>query len=337
MLENQLVRELSGHVSQRRALQLVGLAASSWHYRRRPRPRAVEPVSQARRAYPSRLSDDEVARIRKHLAAGFAAGKSVYSSWFDALDAADPVASLKTWYRIAKRDLENQRPRRRQRTRRATAMPQFEATGPNQVWCWDITKLAGPYIGVHYDLYAIIDAFSRCVISWRVEETERDDLARDMFITAINHHGTPAMVHSDGGAAMKSAALARLFREHHITPSRNRPRVSNDNPFIESWFKTAKYRPDYPQWFTSLDTARAWAAAAIDTYNHQHHHSSLEGHTPASVHHGTWNLTHLRRQATLDTLAQAHPHRWKQHPRLRTPYAAVRLNMENSQQRLQTA
>lgn len=324
--------------SQRRALQLAGISASTWHYRHRPRPRAATPIPQQQRAYPNRLSPAETQRITDLLAAGFAGGQSVYATWFQALDAGDPVASLSSWYRIAKRYLAAQRPIRRRRRRRATAMPQFEATAANQVWCWDITKLPGRYIGVSYDLYAIIDAFSRYVVGWRIETGERDQLARDLFAATITEQGAvPALVHSDGGAAMTSKTLSAFYQHHGITRSQNRPRVSNDNPFIESWFKTAKYRPDYPKWFADIEHARAWAAAAIDHYNHDHRHSSLAGHTPADVHQGTWPAVHARRQTTLDALAARNPHRWRQRHRLETPYAAVTLNLTNTRQRLQAA
>ena len=329
--------QLTGHVSQRAALRLVGLAASSWHYRHHPRPAVDAPVAQADRAYPSRLTDIETARIVALLEAGFAAGKSVYTSWFDALDAGDPVASQRTWYRIAHVWLEASRPVRRRKHRRASSMPQFDATGPNQVWCWDITKVPGPYVGTSYDLYAIIDAFSRYIIEWRIEPVEKDSLALDMFDHAISQHAVPRLVHSDGGPSMTSKTLTGFYRHHGITISRNRPRVSNDNPFIESWFKTAKYRPDYPKWFRDIDHARTWAATAIADYNQHHHHSSLEGHTPDAVHHGTWPAVHRRRQATLEQLAATNPSRWRRQPHLETPYATVSLNMKPNPQRLQTA
>lgn len=337
--ENQLVEDLKGWgLSQRRALEMVGIAASTWHYRHRPRPGVVGPVPQSQRRYRHRLTEAEQDHIERLIRAGFCAGQSVFTSWYCALDAGDPLASMSTWYRLARRVAEADRPQRRRRRRRATAMPQFEATAPNQVWCWDITHLPGPYWGVSYQLYAIIDAFSRYVVGWRLEEAENDQMACQMFTDAITAQGqAPQIVHSDGGAAMTSKAVTRLFQHHGITASKNRPRVSNDNPFIESWFKTAKYRPDYPRWFTSIDAAHTWAATAIDTYNTTHRHSSLEGHTPTSLHHHTWPEIHHRRQATLDKLAKNHPSRWKTTTRLKTPYSAAVLNMTHTNKRLQTA
>ena len=130
--ENALVGELvENGWSQRAALAVVGVSRSTWHYRRRPRDRVSDPVGHAARAYPNRLDPTEQARIVGLIRAGAAVGDSVYASWFHALDAGNPVASLASWYRLARRErLQLQVPRRR---RRATAMPQFEAHGPNQV------------------------------------------------------------------------------------------------------------------------------------------------------------------------------------------------------------
>ena len=125
--------------SQRRALGLVGLAASTWHYRNHPRVGVLEPLPQSQRAYPNRVTAAEQEQILALVKAGFARGRSVFASWFDALDAGDPIASQKTWYRLAHRYLDQQRPRRlRRRSRKQSAvMPQVHATGVNQVWCWD--------------------------------------------------------------------------------------------------------------------------------------------------------------------------------------------------------
>lgn len=206
-----------------------------------------------------------------------------------------------------------------------------------QVWSWDITKLPGPYRGVTYDFYVTLDLFSRAIVGWRVEDGESDALAADMFRTAFTAHGAvPRVVHSDGGPAMTSKTVTVLLRDLGITTSRNRPRVSNDNPFSESAFKTCKYRPTYPGWFPSLDAARAWAGEFVTWYNTDHRHSSLEGHTPASVHDGTWAAVHHRRQQALDGLYAAHPHRFTRRPTAKTPLATVTINQPKTNHRLQT-
>ncbi|MGC5627584.1 IS3 family transposase [Georgenia sp. Z1344] len=323
--------------SQRATLELLGISRATWHYRRHPRDRVPGPVPQARRDYPNRVTDAEREQILGLIAQGFAVGRGVYSSWHDALDAGDPIASLRTWHRLAAAHLGPQRPSRPRRRRRASAMPQFRATAPNQVWCWDITKLAGKYHGQWLSLYLVIDVFSRLVVGWRVEQGEDDDLARAMFETAFDAQGThPQIVHSDGGPSMMSDTLSDLYRELGITRSRNRPRVSNDNPYAESWFKTAKYQSRYPGWFHDMAHARRWATTVITDYNTTHRHTSLEGHTPQSVHDGSWRTVHHQRQSTLEDLAARHPERYPRTPRIRAPLANVTLNTEQSTQRLQT-
>ena len=191
--------------SQRAALDLAGIARSTWHYRDRPRARVSEPVAHRQRRSKCWLDAGERARIEEKLRAGFTAKKSVYQAFYDALDAGDPVASLSTWYRIARGIDQTTRPIRRTRKHRATAMPTLLVDGPDQAWSWDITHLRGPYRGVTYQLYLAMDVFSRMVTGWRVETREDDDLATEMFQDAFKIRGVlPRIVHSDGGPSMTS-------------------------------------------------------------------------------------------------------------------------------------
>ncbi|CCH74304.1 Integrase core domain protein [Nostocoides australiense Ben110] len=325
-------------LSQRRALALLGISRGSWQLRQHPRPRTTDVVPHRRRRSPAWLTAAEVEAITVMLTAAFAAGKSVYQAFYEAWDAATPVASLSSWYRVARAHLEPARPVRRRARRRTSAMPQWDATGPMQVWCWDITKLKGPYIGCCYDLYMVLDVFSRKIVGWRVEDHESGDLAKEMFERAMVDHGdrAPRIVHSDGGSSMTSKALTDLFRTLDIAVSRNRPRVSNDNPYAESWFKTSKYTPTAPAFFTDIEHARAWTASFVAWYNTEHRHSSLAGHTPISVHDGTWIHIHQRRQAVLDQLIAQHPERFTTNRRVQTPYAHAVLNTPKTGDRLTT-
>lgn len=338
--EQVLVGELiAAGWSQTRALRLLGIATSSWHrrtYGRPAGPGTTKPHTQRRSD--SWLTDAEIAQITDLLTAAFADHKSVYQGYYEALDRGCPIASLASWYRIARAYLEALRPVRTRRNRRKTAgMPQWEATGVMQVWSWDITYLPGPYRGVNYAFYVAIDVFSRKIVACRVEESEDDQLAREMFDQAFTTlQAVPRIVHSDGGASMTSKTLTTLFQDLGITTSRNRPRVSNDNPYSESAFKTAKYRPDCPRHFNTLEHARAWATAFVDYYNNHHRHSSLEGHTPASIHDGTWIHTHHARQATLDQNYTAHPGRYSRPPKVTPPPGLVALNPTKPEHRLQT-
>lgn len=324
-------------LSQRAALALAGMSRATWHYRTRPRPPVVDPVPHTARTAVSWLTPAEQDLIAVKLQTAFAGQESVYQAFYDALDAGEPVASLSSWYRIARSRLAAQRPVRRTRTHRATAIPTLVADAPLQAWSWDITHLKGPYRRVTYQLYLALDVFSRLVVAWRVEAREDDDLAREMFDAAFARHGArPRVIHSDGGAAMTSKTLTELFTDLGIEISRNRPRVSNDNPYSESLFKTAKYVPTYPAYFTDIDQARSWAEGFVDWYNHRHHHSGLEGHTPADVHHGTWRNVHAQRVAAMGQLYATHPKRFTQPPVIRAPMAQVAINHPTTDERLQT-
>lgn len=324
-------------LSQRAALGLAGMSRSTWHYRTHPRPPVADPVPHTIRTTPAWLTGVEQDQIVVMLEQAFARGESVYQGFYDALDAGNPVASLSTWYRIARARLSAERPIRRTRRHRATAIPTLVVDAPLQAWSWDITHLKGPYRRVTYQLYLALDVFSRMIVAWRVEAREDDDLAREMFEDAFAaHQAHPRIVHSDGGSAMKSKSVTELFGDLGIEVSRNRPRVSNDNPYSESLFKTAKYTPTYPAYFTDIDRARAWAAGFVAWYNHLHHHSGLEGHVPAEIHHGTWHQTHTQRTQTMSQLYAEHPERFTRPPRIRTPMAQVAINHPTTDERLQT-
>jgi len=205
-----------------------------------------QPVPHTQRAPPRGCRRPNAHAITAKLAPAFEAGYSVYHAFYLALDAATrPPRCPPGTGSPAPTCTRSARPPTA--TRRASAIPSLIAHAPMQVWSWDITKLKGPYRGVTYELYVAIDVFSRMIVAWRLEEHEDDALARDMFETAFARHGArPQVVHSDGGSAMTSNTLTELFRELGVEISRNRPRVSNDNPYSESAFKTTKSMPTYP-------------------------------------------------------------------------------------------
>ena len=173
------------------------------------------------------------------------------------------------------------------------------------------TKMRGPTKGVWFHAYVVIDIFSRYVLGWRIEAVEDGDLAADLVADIVTEQGTrPGYLHADGGAAMTSKALASLLVDLDVRRSHNRPRVSNDHPFSESQFKTMKYLPDYPSRFATIGHARAWMDAFTHWYNHEHRHSGIGLHTPASVHYDTADAVRGDRQATLNAAYAAHPERF---------------------------
>lgn len=330
-MEGQLVAELTAVTgSQRQALTLTGLSRSTWHYRQRPREQVVDPLPQAERAYESRISKADRAQIGGLILAGWACQNSVDHSFATAWDAGVMLASRRSWWRIAAQ-IEDQMLRPKVPTRREKRQPHdkpvLKATGPGQVWSWDITDLYSPWWGKVFKAYKIIDIFSRQVMGWRVEERETDHLAAQMFTTAISEHGAPAVVHADSGAAMKSNLLRDTLTAHGVELSHNRPYTSNDNPFSESGFRTLKYRPGYPKVFTDLEAARSYLAIYVSWYNTQHKHSGIASFSPSQVHDGTWRTVWNKRDQALQHYYATHPERFRSRPVTPSPADHVGINL----------
>jgi putative transposase len=241
---------------------------------------------------------------------------AVAQVWARLLDEGTYLASQSTMYRILREHGESGE-RRRQATHPAKTKPQLRARAPNQCWSWDITKLRGPTRGVYYDLYVILDIFSRYVTGWTVADTEDGELAKDLIDAAIAEHGIDRdqlSLHADRGSAMTSKQVAQLLVDLGVARTHSRPRVSNDNPYSEANFKTLKYCPAFPAHFGSIQDARAFCTTFFDYYNHEHRHSALGLHTPASVHFGDAPQIRQRRQQTLDRAYAANPDRFGNRP-----------------------
>jgi putative transposase len=205
------------------------------------------------------------------------------------------------------------RERRNQLRHPAYTKPQLLATGPNQLWSWDITKLRGPAKWTYYYLYTILDVFSRYVPGWLIAECESSTLAQQLIAETCAKQGIVPQqltLHADRGSAMRSKTVALLLADLGVTKTHSRPYVANDNPYSEAQFKTMKYRPDYPDRFGSIQDARAWARPFFHWYNHEHHHSGLALLTPATVHYGQAQTVIDRRQMVLQAAYAARPERF---------------------------
>jgi putative transposase len=190
------------------------------------------------------------------------------------------------------------------------------ATQPNRVWSWDITKLRGPNRGEYYDLYVILDIFSRYVVGW-LAPIESAELATDFIHDAVLTQGVDRgqlTIHADRGSSMRSKPVSQLMVDLGVTRSHSRPHVSNDNPYSEAAFKTLKYCPAFPDRFGSIEDARAFCAEFFEHYNHVHRHSGIALHTPASVHYGTATEIRNRRQETLVAAYAINPIRFRHRP-----------------------
>jgi transposase-like protein len=184
------------------------------------------------------------------------------------LDKGTYIASISSFYRVLRK---NNLVSHRGNTRPAQSKskpPEKTAAGPNQVWCWDITWLSSAVRGLFYYAYVIIDIWDRNIVKWAIHDREDDALAEELFQHALRDNKYPDVwIHSDNGNPMKGVTLLGLFYHLGISNSYSRPRISNDNPYIESWFKTLKYDISYPGKFSSVEDAREWFANFVDSYN----------------------------------------------------------------------
>ena len=219
------------------------------------------------------------------------------------------LCSVSTMYRILA-EADQVKERRRLARHPARAVPELVATGPGQVYTWDITKLPGPARGVYYDAYVMIDIYSRYIVGAHVHAHENGILAEELMKEIFGVHGIPTVVHADRGTSMTSKSVATLLADLGVVRSHSRPRVSNDNPFSESLFKTMKYAPVFPERFGSMGEARGFMDRFVTAYNHQHHHTGIGLHTPADVHYGHTSAVDDKRSAALTAARRAHPERF---------------------------
>lgn len=222
------------------------------------------------------------------------------------------LCSTRTMYRILDAAHEV-RERRDQARHPAYAKPELVATAPNQIWSWDITKLKGPSTWNHFQLYVILDVYSRYVVGWMVEDRDNANLAEEFIAETIHKQRVDAgqlTIHADRGSSMTSKAVAFLLADLGVTKTHSRPHVSNDNPYSEAHFKTLKYRPEFPERFGSIQHARDFCRRFFDWYNREHRHSGIAMMTPVDVHCGRVDEVVARRAGVLDLAHRLHPERF---------------------------
>lgn len=190
----------------------------------------------------------------------------------------------------------------------------YNATGPNQIWSWDITYLASTLRGVFYYLYLVEDVFSRKIVGWEIHESESAEHASLLIRKACleeNIHQEGLVLHSDNGSPMKGATMLATLQKLGVVPSFSRPSVSDDNPFSESLFRTLKYTPAYPnQPFKDLSAAREWVHSFTQWYNSKHRHSAIRYVTPNQRHSGKEHAILAHRKSVYNAAKQRNPARW---------------------------
>ena len=303
----QAAEQLAESVAVSVACQALGVPRGSLYRARQPK-KAPQPRPTPERAL-SQEEKDQVRQVLNSERFQDSAPRQVYATL---LDEEEYLCHWRTMYRILDEHGEV-RERRNQLQHPVYTKPELLATGPNQLWSWDITKLKGPAKWTYYYLYVVLDVFSRYVVGWMVAQREAANLAQKLIAQSCAKQGiepSQLTLHADRGPSMRSKSVAQLLADLGVTKTHSRPYTANDNPYSESQFKTMKYRPDFPERFDSLTDARSWAREFFGWYNHDHRHSGLGLMTPATVHHGQAETVRQQRQQVLLAAYDAHPERF---------------------------
>lgn len=299
-----------------------GLAAGD-HRPDAPRPAPAHALSAAERAEVLRVANEPrfaqlpPARIVPALA-----------------DEGRYLASESTFHRLLREHGQNAHRGRAKAPRKTRPPTTHVASGPRQVWCWDLTYLPAQVAGRWFFLYLILDLYSRKIIGWEVHDNDDGDHAARLAQRTALAEGIASLcdkpvLHGDNGATVKATTVLAMLNWLGIEPSYSRPRVSDDNPFVEALFRTAKYRPEFPaRGFETLDDARRWAADFVHWYNVEHLHSAIRYVSPAARHEGRDHPILARRHAVYLQARQRNPARWSRHTRNWSPIGAVTLNPE---------
>jgi transposase InsO family protein len=307
-----------------RTLQRWKLAAGMSRGDRRPeadRPISAHALSQAERARiievtnQPRFAETPPARIVPALA-----DEGIY------------IASESSFHRVLRAHGQMHRRGRAQPPRTSRPPTTHIATRPGEVWCWDVTFLPAQVQGRWYYLYLILDLYSRKIVGFEVHDTDHAEHAahlakRAALAEGIHAKATRPILHGDNGATLKATTVLAMLYWLGIKPSYSRPRVSDDNAFVEALFRTAKYRPEFPlRGFAELDAARQWAARFVHWYNEEHRHSGIRYVTPAQRHAGQDRRVLMTRHALYQQARERNPRRWSGATRNWTPATAVTLN-----------
>jgi len=246
------------------------------------------------------------------------------------LDQAIYIGSESSFYRVLKAHQQLNHRGRSQAPKPSNKPTSFTATGPNQVWSWDITYLGSPIKGQFYYLYLFLDIYSRKIVGYEVHEQESGQQAADLLQRCQLSEQclkAPIVLHSDNGAPMKSFTMKAKMESLGVTSSFSRPRVSNDNPYSESLFRTLKYRPEWPSsGFADLSAARDWVEQFSEWYNEAHRHSGLNFVTPSQRHCGEDAELLAQRKVILEKAKAVNPLRWSGETRNCVPIGSVTLN-----------
>ncbi len=244
------------------------------------------------------------------------------------------LASESSFRRVLRAQGQLQHRGRAKTPRKSRPPTTHVATAPRQLWCWDMTYLPAEVVGRWFYLYLILDVFSRKVVGFEVHDSDDADHAAHLVKRTALAEGIHAMtdkpvLHGDNGATLKATTVLAMLLWLGVKPSYSRPRVSDDNAFVESLFRTAKYRPEFPaKGFADLDAARTWAAHFVHWYNHEHRHSGIRYVSPAQRHAGDDAAILAARHELYLKARERNPRRWSGATRNWSHIQAVTLNPE---------
>ena len=324
----QAVEELCSTSGTLPACRALGVVRSTLYRHRRG---LRHPVNRARseRRSPRALGIQEQQAVLAELRSERFVDQAPAAVYAALLDEGRYLCSERTMYRLLSGAGEL-RERRDQLRHPAYAKPELLATGANEVWSWDITKLLGPAKWTYFYLYVLLDIFSRYVVGWMVAHRESAILAKKLIEEISKKQSIrpgQLTVHADRGSSMISKPVALMLADLGVTKTHSRPHVSNDNPFSEAQFKTLKYRPEFPDRFGSIEDARAFCVGFFHWYNNEHYHSGLALLTPATVHYGETAAVLAQRREILAAAYQQHPERFvRRAPQPAEPPNAVWIN-----------
>jgi putative transposase len=313
---DEAIGELTPVVGTTAACAAVGRARGSYYRAHRKSPPRPRPEPKPPRPQPRALSEQERQGVLEVLHSERFVDMAPPEVFATLLDEGVYLASVPTMYRILRAE-DEVRERRRQATHPAYMKPELMASGPNQVWSWDITKLLGPQKWTYYYLYVVIDIYSRYVVGWMLAGQESASLAERLLADCVRKQGVERdqlTIHADRGPSMSSKPVALMLADLGVTKSHSRPHCSNDNPYSEAQFKTLKYRPEFPDRFGSQQDARAFCRRFFAWYNDQHRHSGIGYHTPADVHYRRAEQVRAARAEVLAVAHAAHPERFVRKP-----------------------
>jgi transposase InsO family protein len=248
-------------------------------------------------------------------------------------DKGEFLASESTLYRILRAHGQQQHREKSSAPAKRAKPKAHEATGPNQVWSWDITYLKSPVKGMFFYLYMIVDVWSRKIVGWEVHIEENMELS-SLFISEVCREmkvePEGIVLHSDNGGPMKGATMLATLQKLGIVDSFSRPSVSNDNPYSESLFRTLKYRPEYlSRPFENIDAAKQWVRSFVEWYNTTHLHSGIKFVTPDERHYGRESEILRKRKAVYEEAKRKNTARWTGKTRNLDPVKTVYLNPED--------